>query len=169
MHFVPCPSCARHVKSSEATCPFCSATLSGQTISRTPAARRRLERLAAFTFAASIAVTGCAVAGDDDSEKTEQDLGGIHAMYGMPPPHDAGPAPDAAPPPPTDAGPPCTPIPASDDNGGGFAAMYGMPPPGPIHPCPAPVDAGPGPVDAGPEPFDGGGPHAMYGMPPPPH
>jgi hypothetical protein len=151
MQLVPCPSCARHVKSSEAACPFCSVALSGSTVSRTPV-RRRLERLAAFTFAATLAVTGCAAVGDDDSEKSEQDLGGVHAMYGMPPPPV-----DAGPPPPTDAGPPCTPI--DDIDNGGFAAMYGMPP-APIHPCP--VDAGPAPAE------DAGGFHTMYGMPPAP-
>jgi hypothetical protein len=170
MQFVPCPSCARHVKSSEAACPFCSATLSGLTISRAPAVRRRLERLAAFTFAATIAVTGCAVSGEEDSESSEQDIGAVHPMYGMPPaPHDAGPAHTDAAPPVTDAGPPCTPV---DDelDPAGFHAMYGAPP---FHPNPCPVDppatdAGPPhpAVDAGPAPFDAGGFHAMYGMPP---
>jgi len=155
MQLVPCPSCARHVKSSEAACPFCSATLSGLTVSRM-LVRRRLERLAAFTFAATIAVTGCAAVGDDDSEKTEQDLGGVHAMYGMPPPPpplDAGhPSTDGSSA--TDAGPPCEAI--DDVDNGGFAAMYGMPP---VHPCPVVEDAGAPAHDAG-------GFHTKYGMPP---
>src|SRR4051812_19548177 len=93
---LPCPSCARHVKSSEAACPFCSASLSGKLTRRAPSTTKRLERLAAFTFAAALAVTGCAVAGDESEQggKQESDLGGFHALYGMPPMHhDAGPPP----------------------------------------------------------------------------
>jgi hypothetical protein len=161
MQLVPCPSCARHVKSSESACPFCSASLSGQTISRAPVVRKRLERLAMFTFAATLAVTGCAAVGGDDDDKQEQDLGGVHPMYGMPPVAvDAGHADSGHPA--TDAGPPCTPV--TDDNNdidnGGFAAMYGMPPVHPTHPCPVE------PTDAGPAHEDAGGFHPMYGMPP---
>lgn len=161
---LPCPSCARHVKSSEAACPFCSSSLSGKLTRRAPTTTKRLERLAAFTFAAAVLVTGCAVAGDEESDKQESELGGFHAMYGMPPPPvDAGP-----PPPPVDAGPP-PPPPCHDDNAdtddshGGFAALYGMPPHFPP-PCTPVVDAGPPPVH-----HDGGGYHTMYGMPPAPH
>ncbi|MBX3230196.1 MAG: hypothetical protein KIT84_24810 [Labilithrix sp.] len=162
MQLVPCPSCARHVKSSESACPFCSSALSGAMMKRTPSAQRRLERLAAFTFAATLAVTGCAVAGDEsDTDKSEQEIGGIHAMYGMPPPPV-----DAGPPPAEDAGPaPCT-TDNDDEDHGGFAALYGMPsfPPSLPPPCPT-EDAGAPPP---PPTFDGGGFHAMYGMPPAP-
>jgi hypothetical protein len=149
------------VRSSEAACPFCSASLPKKLAAKAvPAAGRRLERLAAFTFAATLAVTGCVVGGaEEETGQSEDDLGGIMPMYGMPPPwkKDAGKADsgkdagkdaakdsgkDAA----KDAGAPC------DD--GGVYAMYGAPgwmPP----PCPPEEDE-----------KDGGGVMPMYGMPP---
>lgn len=154
---VPCPSCSRHVRSSEASCPFCATALPESLASRAvPAAPRRLERLAAFTFAASLAVSGCngktdaetdATFGElvDKSDAGPEDNGQPMPMYGMP-----------APPP-------------EEVDDGGVAAMYGMPAPE--------VDAGPPPADDGgmaamygmpaPDTFDGGGIMPMYGMPAP--
>jgi hypothetical protein len=138
---VPCPSCSRHVRSSEAACPFCATTLPESLAARAvPSAPRRLERLAAFTFAASLAVAGCngktdAETGssfDDLADKSDagpDDHGQPMPMYGMPaPPRD------------------------DDADDGGVAAMYGMPAPD---------------VDAGPPVTDDGGVAAMYGMPAP--
>lgn len=153
MTLVPCPSCARHVRSNESACPFCSAQMGDAGSRAVPMAGRRLERLAAFTFAASLAVTGCFVAGED-TEKREDELGGIMPMYGMPPVppelRDAG-APDAAD---KDGGAapdekPCNPTPPMD-NGSPFA-MYGAPAFPVLEPCPV---------------EDAGGPMPMYGMPP---
>src|SRR5262245_35106365 len=132
---VPCPSCSRHVRSLESSCPFCEAALpTNLGATAVPAATRRLARLAAFTSAAPQAVTGCTVAGSDSEGQNEQDIGTVVAMYGMPPQpivagnpeqtdaghplhHDAGPH-DAG----VDANP-CDPVDA-----GGFQAMYGMAP-----------------------------------------
>jgi hypothetical protein len=126
-----------------------------------PPATRRLERLAAFTFAATLAVTGCAAAGDESEDQQESEIGSIMPMYGLPPPPvDAGtpttdggtPTTDGGTPttdggtPTTDGGTPCTPA----GDGGGFHAMYGAPP---LEPCPAPTT-------------DGGGMMPMYGLPP---
>ena len=56
---VPCPSCARHVRSSERACPFCRSALSTDLAARAvPGTTQRLSRAAAFTFAASLAATG---------------------------------------------------------------------------------------------------------------
>ncbi len=162
MALVPCPACARHVRSSESACPFCAAKIEAANRPVPGASGRRLERLAAFTFATTLAVTGCSLAGEDDTSKSEDELASIMPMYGMPPAKDAG-SPstkdgsasetdattDAAPPPAEDAGPPpCTP-PAEEDPGS-FHAMYGMPA---IDPCPV-------------EEADAGAIMPMYGMPP---
>lgn len=58
---VPCPSCARHVRASEHACPFCRSALpAGLAARAVPNTTQRLSRAAAFTFAASLAATGCA-------------------------------------------------------------------------------------------------------------
>ncbi len=138
---VPCPACSRHVRAAEVACPFCEAALPNDLAERAvPAATRRLERLAAFTFAASVAVGAAALAGCDAGDSTggqESNIGAIAPMYGAPP--DIEPEP---PPPEEDAG--CAP---RDDAGGPN------------------LDAGPAPPDC--EEFDAGGIFPMYGMPPP--
>jgi hypothetical protein len=60
-HLRPCPSCARHVRVSEADCPFCGAALSDEFRAaprpRGPAAR--LSRAALFAFGSgTLAVAG---------------------------------------------------------------------------------------------------------------
>ncbi len=57
----PCPSCSRHVRVSEESCPFCKAALApdGLAAKVVPAATSRLSRAAAFAFTASVAVVGC--------------------------------------------------------------------------------------------------------------
>lgn len=160
---VPCPSCARHVRASESACPFCASVLPEDLASRTvPAAPRRLERLAAFTFAATLAVAGCS-AGEEDTDKQEGEIGSIMPMYGMPPP-----ALDAGLEPAEDGG--C----AKDTDPGGFAALYGMPSwdedknenkgENKGDPC-NDADAGAGAGGGGGFAFDGGGFFALYGMP----
>ena len=60
-HLVPCPSCSRHVRSSESACPFCASALAP---SAGPAPRspgQRLSRAALFALGASAAaVAACA-------------------------------------------------------------------------------------------------------------
>lgn len=162
---VPCPSCRRHVRSCEAACPFCSSALpTNFGASAIPSTRKRLDRLAAFTFAATLAATGCALVGDEDTEQQEGELGSIHPMYGMPAPVDAGKHKDAGK---KDAG--HVKPDAGDDDHGGFHAMYGMPAPEPDagddHGGVMPMYGMPAPeADAGDD--NGGGFHALYGMPP---
>lgn len=64
----PCPACARHVRISEAECPFCSAALD---LSATPSPAlpsRRVSRAAILAFGAALAagVTGAGCGGDGD-------------------------------------------------------------------------------------------------------
>jgi hypothetical protein len=144
---VPCPSCARHVRATERACPFCRTALSASIASRViPGATQRLSRAAAFTFAASLAATGCS---DDPAPAADA------AVVDTGSTTDSGTAPTRARPPTrapttdtglTDAGFP------SDD--GGIVAMYGGPP-----------DTG---VDSGADsggPSDDGGIAPLYGLP----
>lgn len=118
---VPCPSCQRHVRATEAACPFCASALpSGLEKTAIPSATRRMSRAAAFVFGASIAVTGCGSTtegggsggGADTSSSSSggsdagpDDDGGAMALYGDP-------APDGGP-----------------DDDGGAQAEYGAPAP----------------------------------------
>lgn len=111
---VPCPSCARHVRLPSPACPFCASALPEDLGARAvPAAGRRLERLAAFTFAATFAATACG--GQTDSERgstfdggasSSGDNGGGQPVYGMPAPDPTGTTAPAygMPPEPIDAG-----------------------------------------------------------------
>lgn len=179
---VPCPSCARHVRASESHCPFCQGELpSDLGTAAVPNTRRRLDRVAAFTFATTVAIAGCAGGFDGEStdSQEQESVGGIQPMYGNPPIFDAGPpvtdagTPDANP---CDAGPIVI-WPGGgwdDDDPGSIHAMYGLPVV--IDPC-ADQDAGAddggaedaGQADAaedGGAPDDGGAIHPMYGLPP---
>jgi hypothetical protein len=136
---VPCPSCARHVRSAEPNCPFCSAELPANLAAgAVPAATTRLNRMAAFTFATTVALalgtTGCG--GNVDDGRTSQDLergkdhGGEHAIYGAPVPDDDGGAQAIyGAPVPQDAGStqPMYGMPYPDHDGG-MAPLYGLPP-----------------------------------------
>ena len=117
--FAPCPSCSRHVKTSEASCPFCKSSLAAGSLVAIPGlagggTQKRLTRAAAYAFTASLAVAGCtsgiAPAGDGGSDGAVpeggagdggrndgsiQDEGGIAPpygapAYGQPPPFDSG-------------------------------------------------------------------------------
>lgn len=150
---VPCPSCTRHVRSNETQCPFCRTDLPAELAARVvPAARVRLDRLAAFTFAASLAATAAACGGksvepipSSSSEEIAGERGGDAKKSGSeskkvnpePDREESGPAPMYGMPPPGD----------DDDDWGGTSGMYGMPPPPP-------------------RTEDGGTSAAMYGMPP---
>jgi hypothetical protein len=104
---VPCPGCARHVRTDETACPFCTAALPACAPPPEPAANGpRLNRAAIVALGASLALTGCApvaLYGAPAPDVVEDD-GGLQAMYGAP-------APDAA----------------ADD--GGSAPLYGAAPP----------------------------------------
>ena len=105
----PCPSCARHVRVSEAACPFCGASLD-RSLQTTPAPlppAARLSRAALFALGASTvslaAACGGATVGADgplpgeagsapsDGSDKRADVGTIAPPYGfMPLPVDAG-------------------------------------------------------------------------------
>ena len=148
---VPCPSCARHVRATERACPFCRSALSASLGAKViPGATQRLSRAAAFTFATTLAATGCLTLKSDGVDASTADLGspadtGATTDRGT----DTGATTDTGTTPDTgvrpDAGVP------NDD--GGFLAMYGGPP----------QDSG---VDSG-APDDNGGIAPLYGLPAP--
>lgn len=95
----PCPSCRRHVKLDERTCPFCHTAFTSAPVPVSGDGASRLPRVAAIALAASVATTaGCAGA----------------ALYGVP---DDGGAPS------DDAGL----VDAGDDDAGAGAPEYGLP------------------------------------------
>lgn len=133
---VPCPSCARHVRATERSCPFCRTALSSAIASRViPGATQRLSRAAAFTFAAGLAATGCS---DDPAPPADAAVVDTGSTTDTGATTDTGST--------TDTGGP------SDD--GGIVAMYGGPPD-------SGVDAG---ADSG-GPSDDGGIAPLYGLP----
>jgi hypothetical protein len=93
---VPCPSCARHIAISEASCPFCASALPSDLESRAiPGTSRRLSRAAMFTFATTVTVLGAVAScdnGSDDSaygcpatdENCVSPDGSIGNLYGGP-------------------------------------------------------------------------------------
>ncbi len=147
---IPCLSCARHVRASESSCPFCGAVVPEGSASRAiPSAPRRLGRAATFMFGASLAAAGCSSAAQPADGETARDApadeGSIVLLYGVPVDAQTDSAqadvqPDAA----VDTGP-------SDD--GSNIALYGDP---------LPIDVAP--TDAA---DDEGGSVLLYGVPPP--
>lgn len=125
-HLSPCSACARHVRASERTCPFCRAPLPERTVGPAVAAGR-LSRAALFAFGTTAlagAIVGCG--GAQQHEETTA------PAYGGPPEPEPGPAT------PSETTNESTP-PAStpDDPGGAPAAAYGGPPmssPGTVRP-----------------------------------
>ena len=161
---VPCEACGRHVRQSEAACPFCRVTRAAGAM--TPAASGELaprSRAALMGFAASPGVVaistalmtvGCSVsstgtdaggsasdAGATADAGLEEDAGAVGPLYGGPP-EDAG-APE-------DAGTPAFDGATPEIDAGGPAPLYGGPPP---------------PSDAGAA-EDAGAPGLLYGGPP---
>jgi hypothetical protein len=143
-HLAPCPSCARHVRVSEARCPFCDGGLN-DTFHALPAPQppmRRLKRAALYAVGASGLVLG-ACSSSSSNTMTQ-------ALYGGPP---ADAAADAA-------------------DGGQVVALYGAPPADVwAPPADAGVDVqgvalygGPPPQDAA---VDVPQVMALYGAPPP--
>lgn len=87
----PCPSCARHVRADETTCPFCDAALSAD-LAACASARapgQALSRAAlVFATAAAIASTACGKeAKDVPSKRSTADASSPLAVpaYGPPP------------------------------------------------------------------------------------
>lgn len=149
-HLVPCPSCARHVRTSEAQCPFCAGSL--ESVADTPAPKMpntRLGRAAQFAFGAAVA-TSMTVSACGDGEgpndpvdaAARQDSGAVSDSGAS---SDSGAA--------TDSG-------VANDSGG-LVALYGA----------VPLDSGmpdaSASSDGGAAP-DSGGFVALYGAVPPP-
>jgi hypothetical protein len=118
---VPCIECRRHIRVDHASCPFCAAIVPDDFARGiVPAARRRLDRLATFSFATTLAVAACGDTepspnlGTDAGTVTDAgvtdsgfdgDSGGVGTKYGMPP---------------IDSG--------FDGDSGSVGAKYGLPP-----------------------------------------
>jgi len=172
-----CPACQRHVRSSEAVCPFCAASIPISFKDAPPprAPTRRLSRAALYAFGATSLTLATACSGsvtdvedNDASADVAPDQGvGPTPSYGAPGmPIEAGPPePDGGVGPvygaPADAEPPLD-GPQGPDSGleGGVGPVYGSPPHDAAIP---PKEASIPPFDA--SLFDGGG-IASYGLPP---
>jgi hypothetical protein len=80
----PCPECQRHVRKTEARCPFCDSALSLAHVPSPVLPHRRMSRAATFAFGAGVvgatAIVGC----------TLEDPGGDVPVYGAPPAAGAG-------------------------------------------------------------------------------
>lgn len=98
--FTPCLSCARHVRQSDSTCPFCGNEVPHLSVPAIRVAVGRLSRSALFAASAA----GWALATTDCSSSSPQpayggvDAGSLQPMYGTvaPPSFDAA-SEDAAP------------------------------------------------------------------------
>ncbi len=186
----PCPGCSRHVLATERACPFCNCAMPEDFSARVrPEAPRRLSRMAALALGTSLSLGACSdtVTGTDGAASDAVDAsadvlrdappddGAIVALYGDPPPTDAGADvvdDDGAPA--TEYGAPVIRDAAVDD--GAAAGMYGAPPPrdastdavddqgagGNLYGAPPPRDAATddagadGPLYGAPPPTDGG-------------
>jgi hypothetical protein len=95
---LPCPGCRRHVRASEARCPFCGEIIMRMQGARAvPEPQKRLTRAGVFLFASTLAVTGCGgksdepgttpgvdSATDGTTDGVTTDTGGPGPMYGAP-------------------------------------------------------------------------------------
>lgn len=70
-HLVPCPECARHVRTTEASCPFCSSPLDLVASPAPVLPGKRLSRAALFAFGATLAASTQVACGDDTSTDTD--------------------------------------------------------------------------------------------------
>lgn len=91
MTFAPCIDCLRHIRVTEAVCPFCAAAVpAGFAARAVPGTTRRLSRGAAFAFASTLAVAGCsdATPGGDAATGDAPSSDVVYAdqaVYGAPP------------------------------------------------------------------------------------
>jgi hypothetical protein len=101
---VPCPTCQRHVRASDACCPFCGCGPSS-----------KAKPLAAAALAAGLALSGC--------PNLLPAYGGPAAVYGGPPAKNVGPTSSA-----TSTAPTTSTSPAPVDTSSMPAPAYGAPP-----------------------------------------
>lgn len=87
-HLVTCGACTRHVRASEAACPFCGATTTAEARESSPRSgpAARLSRAGLVAFGIGAALVPLALA--DCAEPAHQ------TVYGGPPPDLAAPSPD---------------------------------------------------------------------------
>lgn len=94
----PCPECQRHVRKTEARCPFCDSALSLAHLPEPVLPRQRLSRAATFAFSASVVSAAAFVACGGDVEHRQDggqagapsggtgfNVGGGFNIYGAPP------------------------------------------------------------------------------------
>lgn len=88
-NYVPCGSCARHVRNDEPRCPFCDAAIKTRTPMAPRRPGRRLARLAGAALSAGVVASGC---GSDSSSVPDGappvDAGNgvvVGDVYGLPP------------------------------------------------------------------------------------
>lgn len=85
----PCDGCHRHVRSSEARCPFCGAAVSSAMRGRVPRIPQgRLGRAAMMAIGATVATTGCGGASESDSSREQGS--GQEPSAGEPSPSESG-------------------------------------------------------------------------------
>jgi hypothetical protein len=153
-HLQPCPHCARHVRTTEALCPFCSGVLSDAFRASPPPVlpTRRLTRAAVFAFGATLAgAPAC-----DDTVGTSDDAAvadgsrAADAPADTPPPPDFSMGADIYGAPPADAAVPPPDGGADAQTDGGLMAIYGAPAPPPD--ASANADGGLAPVYGAPFP-----------------
>lgn len=133
---VPCAGCGRHVRTSDAACPFCGQSIESDATSRAPGRTHgaRLGRAAIFAFGATIAATAaaCSPASNPDASGNDAQVqdsapdAGNMALYGGPP-VDAGPTDDGGTMP-LYGGPPADSGVDNDAGDGSPGARYGAPP-----------------------------------------
>ncbi|HYJ10535.1 MAG TPA: hypothetical protein VEX18_16045, partial [Polyangiaceae bacterium] len=84
-HLVPCPGCARHVRQSEAQCPFCNAALALDHLPPPVLPRGRMGRAATFAFGASlVGATSLIACGSSFEEGGGGSSGAPMPVYGAP-------------------------------------------------------------------------------------
>jgi hypothetical protein len=148
---VPCPDCRRHVRLSDASCPFCSAPLDSAALLRrvVPGVDRRLSRAAALAVVATLSLAAC-----DDEGEGGGSGGSLSSLYGAPVAGASGTSGQGG------AGGEENGGAGGEENGGmgNSAGMYGAPPAGagPIYGAP-PAGAGGEPSGAGGETSGAGG------------
>lgn len=81
----PCPSCARHVRSSDTTCPFCDAVVpAAETTTSTPVGR--LGRAALFVAGTAIVAASAVGCGPDKPQpQPPPNNPNLNKPYGAPP------------------------------------------------------------------------------------
>lgn len=77
-HLIPCGACARHVRATDAACPFCRAPVAPSTPPAMPT--ERLSRAALFVFGAAISGAACV-----PTENAPQPV--VNTAPPIPPPH----------------------------------------------------------------------------------